>query len=83
MPTEQEDERAQEKRAYDLEWLVQPRWVKLLTYTIGIPAFLVLALKALGAPVSDSTTVSWFLAFLCVVLAQIIGGWRAKRRGQL
>jgi len=83
MATEQQKRRGQGKRAYDLEWAVQPRWVKWLTWVVGLPAFLVLAMEAFGAPVSDDLALICFCAFVAVVLAQIFGGWRAKKRGEL
>lgn len=55
----------------------------MLTWTVGLPAWLIIAFDVFTERISEDIRLASFLAFIAVVLVQIFYGIRAQKRGEL
>jgi hypothetical protein len=83
MPDDRDREREETRRLYDLEWAVLPRWAKALTWSVGLPAFLVIVFDVFTEQVSENVRLASFVTFTGVTFVQIFCGIRAQRRGEI
>ncbi|HEX2559629.1 hypothetical protein [Phenylobacterium sp.] len=77
------EQRELAKRAYDLEWAVLPRWVKILTFTVGLPAWLLILWDVFTESLTKTQFLACFIAFVVVCFVQICSHLHVRRKGRL